>query len=554
MTTVRDEAPPASGGENKGLKGGALGLLSSIVIGVASTAPAYSLAATLGFVVAAVGLQAPVIMVLAFPPMLFIAIAYSELNKAVPDCGTTFTWATKAFGPKTGWMGGWGIIVADVIVMANLAQIAGQYGFLLFNADGLAESTFWVTVVGVLWIVVMTYICYRGIEISARMQYGLLSIEVLMLALFSAVALIRVYSNHAAAESLHPSLSWFNPFNITSFSTFSSAILLAVFIYWGWDTAVSVNEETKDPATTPGRAAVLSTVLLLATYAVVTVAAQAYAGTGEKGIGLGNPDNSGDVLSVLGNAVFGSGGIGTVLNHLLILMVLSSAAASTQTTILPTARTSLSMAAYRAIPEKFAKIHPRYLTPTWSTVAMGIASIAFYLAMTALSSNLLADTVASIGLLIAFYYGLTGFASVWFFRSVLLRSRRDLLMKGVLPLLGGVMLLAAFVKSSTDYAKPDFGNTSWQMPFSPHWALGGVFLTGIGGLVLGVILMVIYRYVAPPFFLGRTLGRETPVLVAEDSTVVGGLRLPDAEEPRIVVPEPVAHEIGDPPPEDQHEH
>src|SRR3954468_15239201 len=118
---------------DKGLKRGTVGLLSLIVIGTASTAPAYSLAATLGFVVIAVGVKAPSMMLLAFIPMYFIAVAYSELNKREPDCGTTFTWAARAFGPRTGWMGGWGIIAADIIVMANLAQIAGSYGFLLFR-------------------------------------------------------------------------------------------------------------------------------------------------------------------------------------------------------------------------------------------------------------------------------------------------------------------------------------------------------------------------------------------------------------------------------------
>ena len=118
-------------GSDKGLKGGALGLMSSVVIGVASTAPAYSLAATIGAVVLAVGLQSPAVMILAFLPMLCIAVAYQQLNRVDPDCGTTFTWATRAFGPHTGWMGGWAIVAADIIVMANLAQIAGQYGFLL---------------------------------------------------------------------------------------------------------------------------------------------------------------------------------------------------------------------------------------------------------------------------------------------------------------------------------------------------------------------------------------------------------------------------------------
>ena len=177
---VRGDAgtPTGSNGGNrvdgtavdKGLKRGTVGLVSSIVIGMASTAPAYSLAATLGFVVIAVGVKAPSMMLLAFVPMYFIAVAYSELNKREPDCGTTFTWAARAFGPRTGWMGGWGLIAADVIVMANLAQIAGSYGFLLFGLDSLAESTFWTTVAGVFWIVVMTWVCYIGLEVSARLQ------------------------------------------------------------------------------------------------------------------------------------------------------------------------------------------------------------------------------------------------------------------------------------------------------------------------------------------------------------------------------------------------
>src|SRR6476661_5281029 len=160
-----DAGPPTSstGGNrvdgtavDKGLKRGTVGLVSSIVIGMASTAPAYSLAATLGFIVIAVGVKAPAMILLAFVPMYFVAVAYAELNKREPDCGTTFTWAARAFGPRTGWMGGWGIIAADILVMANLAQIAGQYGFLLFGLDGLAASTFWTTFAGVLWIVVMT--------------------------------------------------------------------------------------------------------------------------------------------------------------------------------------------------------------------------------------------------------------------------------------------------------------------------------------------------------------------------------------------------------------
>src|SRR5580692_4300790 len=112
MTTIIEEPGAAreeGGGGGKGLKTGALGLLSNTVVAIASVAPAYSLAAALGFVVIAVGLQSPIIMLLAFFPMMFVAVGYSQLNKVMPDCGTTFTWGTKAFGPIVGWMGGWGI-------------------------------------------------------------------------------------------------------------------------------------------------------------------------------------------------------------------------------------------------------------------------------------------------------------------------------------------------------------------------------------------------------------------------------------------------------------
>ena len=144
---------------SKGLKEGALGFVSSVVVGVASTAPAYSLAATLGFVVIAInGLQAPIITILAFVPMLFVSYGYKELNSADPDCGTTFTWGARAFGPKTGWWGGWGIVAADILVMASLAQVAGQYVFLLFGANGIGQNATsgWVLLVGVAWIVAMT--------------------------------------------------------------------------------------------------------------------------------------------------------------------------------------------------------------------------------------------------------------------------------------------------------------------------------------------------------------------------------------------------------------
>ena len=508
-------------GQEKGLKTGALGLISSTVIATASVAPAYSLAATLGFVVVAVGLKSPLVAILAFVPMILTSIGYSELNKADPDCGTTFTWATRAFGPKTGWAGGWAIVAADVLVMASLAQVAGQYIFLLFNANGIGKNpaSGWVLLAGVLWIVFMTYICYRGIEVSANFQKALLSIEITMLLVLSVVALVRVGTGNHPAVSVHPSWSWLSPSGLP-FSAFASGLILMVFIYWGWDTALSVNEETKDPEKTPGRSAILSTLILVVTYGIAIFGAQSFAGIGGKGIGLANPDNSSDVLSVLGHAVFGAGTVGNVFYRLLLIMVLSSAAASTQTTILPTARTTLSMAVYKALPAAFAKIHAKHLTPTVSTVTMGGISIVLYAAMNYMSGgSVIADAVTSCGIFIATYYGLTGFTCAWYYRKNLRSSARNLWMQGILPALGGLILW--FLGGWSMYldwnltSPYEASYTSFTVP-GIHWQIGGVFVIVFLSWLLGLIFFIYLRIVHPAFFKKQTLTRATPTLVPDE--------------------------------------
>jgi len=353
----------------------------------------------------------------------------------------------------------------------------------------------------------------------------LLGIELTVLLIFAIVAFAKIGAGKAPAGHLTPSAEWFNPFHHLSFTSFMIGFTLMLFIYWGWDTAVSVNEETKDSTRTPGRAAVLSTLILLATYAIVIVASQSYAGIGTHGIGLGNPANSGDVLNSLGASVFGTSGIGSWMVKLLLLMVLTSAAASTQTTILPTARTTLSMAAYRSIPSTFGKVHKRFLTPTTSTVAMGVVSIALYVAMNYLSngSSVIGDSVSALGAMIAFYYGLTGFTCVWFYRKSLTESARSLWLRGILPLLGGLMLWFCMVWFIWyNWITPSNSYTTWTFP-GTHKVIGGVIILIVASVVLGVVLMLVYSAVQPDFFRGKTLNRDTPTRVPDDIGVPVGL-------------------------------
>jgi amino acid transporter len=415
--------------------------------------------------------------------MLCIASAYLYMNRTDPDCGTTFAWVTKAMGPWAGWLGGWAIIVADVVVMANLAQIAGLYSFTLFGWDSAANSTFAVTAVGVVWIIVMTAITTIGIELSARTQWYLLGAEVVTLVLFAIVALVRVYTGDALAGSEHPALSWFSPFAIDGgTAALTTGVLLAVFIYWGWDSAVSVNEETENPTEAPGRSAVVSTILLVGIYLLVATAAVAFAGTGT----LAGKD---DALSILGTSV-----LGNTFDSLLIIAVLTSAAASTQTTILPTARTTLSMARAKALPDALGHIHPRHMTPDVSTIVMGVLSIVWYVGLTLVSQNILLDSIAALGLMIAFYYGLTGVACALYYRRAVRGSLKGLLFAVVAPAVGGVILTWVLVKSIIDLSDPANSNSgSWL-------GLGPPLVIGIGFMLLGVVLMLAWSRGNPAFF------------------------------------------------------
>ncbi len=488
----------------KGLKTGAIGYASNLVIGIASTAPAYSIAATLGFVtaVAGMGFHAPAVMIVSFIPMLLIAAAYNYMNKADPDCGTSFTWVTRALGPHLGWLTGWTIVVADVVVMATLAYIAGVYTFTLFGLTAASNNILDVSIVAAIWIIAMTWICYVGIEISARAQTILLSIEIFTLSLFAVVALWKVYVT-GISGSVHLGLSWFSPFDLPGGTTaLVSGLLLGVFIYWGWDSGVCVNEESRDSANGPGKAAVMSTVLLVLIYVVVAAAAQAFQGPNF----LSN--NSNDVLGALGHSVLGS-----PLDKLLIITVLTSASASTQTTILPTARTTLSMARFGAIPKSFGRINPRYLTPDVSTIAMGVISLIWTLFIINLSTNVLGDAITGLGFQIAFYYGLTGFACTVYYRKEIFKSVRNFIMVGVAPLIGGLILAYIFVKAYITYKNPAETETG-----KAFLGFGVPVAIGVGLILLGVVVMVWANLVYPKFFKRRPEVADPGIL---EGTVIG---------------------------------
>lgn len=488
----------------KGLNNNALGVVGSTVIGLASTAPLYSLAATLGWVILAVGEQAPVAFLAAAIPMIFAAFAYQELNREMPDCGTTFVWGAKAFGPIVGWIGGWAVAVSAIMVLANVAEIAGLYFWYLLGNEDIANNRPLVVLTGCVFIALMTGVSAIGVQIGERLQMVMMVIQYVALALFGILAFIGALNGGSpSAVAFDP--EWFNPAAVTSWSGFIEAVLLCLFIYWGWDTCLALNEETRNPRRTPGQAALATIVILIVTYVGISVAVMMFAGFGDTGFGLTNEANLDDVFTVLRDALFGPWG------WFLILAMLVSGASSTQTTILPTARGTLSMAVYGALPARFAKVHPRFKTPAFSTTVMGIAAIAYYALMSVISENVLADSLTSMGLAVALYYSITAFACVWYFRKTLFDNARNFFMRGLLPLLGGIMLAYAFVQSAIDMIDVDYGYTVLL-------GIGGAFVIGVGALAFGFVLMGAWALNprSRGFFSGERLNKDTPVLVPEE--------------------------------------
>lgn len=483
----------------KGLRAGAVGVTAATVIGAASTAPAYSLASTLGPLGGTTGMLSPLVLAVAALPMLLIAVAFRELNKVEPDCGTSFAWVSRAFGPRLGWLAGWGVIVPCILVMANLAQVAAIYTFSTFGADNLASSRWAQAALGVAYLVVLTWLCYRGIRTTARMQAGLLVIEVGLLLALAAVALWRVATGDLPDGGPGFSADLLDVSSLTT-GTLTAGFMLAVFVYWGWDSAVAVNEESVEPHRNPGRAALLSLTLVIVGYAVVALAAFTFAGPQQLS------ESGDDVFSTLGPALLGgAGGI------LLSVAVLTSAVASAQTTILPTARALLAMGTYRALPDAFGKIHPRYKTPSVATIGMGAASITVYLVTILISENVLFDSVTATALTITFYYALTALACPWYFRQAM-TTTRDKVMRGVLPFLGGLIMAATLVRTCYDLAT---GEAESGRPLG----IGAPLWIAVGSLLVGIILMLIHQRRQPAFFTGKLAGPG-------DTTADGLARVP----------------------------
>lgn len=485
----------------KGLGAGTVGFWGATAIGISCVAPTYGLTAALGPTVAEVGRQVPMLIVLGFLPMLLVAFGYRELNRAIPDSGTSFTWVTRAFGPWVGWMAGWGLCAATILVLSSMAGVAVDFFYLLLSQfSGHPAIAQWsrdpvVNVATCLaFMLGSTLVAYRDMQTNQAVQYIFVAFQLLVLVLFAGAAFWWIA--HGLAYDPTPiGLSWLNPLAIPSLETFVAGLSLSVFLFWGWDVTLTMNEETRGSRQTPGRAAAATVLIMLLVYLPTAIASVAFAGIGTGRYGLGNPDNQGNVFFALAPPVLGPAGF------LMSLAVLASSGASIQSTIVGPARTLLAMGHYGALPPAFARVSPRFLTPVYSTVVASLVASLFYAVMRVASENVLRDTISTLGMMICFYYGLTAVASSWYFRRQAFSSVRNFFFQFFCPLLGGLIMAALFVITLIDSMAPSYGSGSNIM------GVGMVFVLGVGVLGSGALVMLYQSIRRPAFFRGETLAR-----------------------------------------------
>jgi amino acid transporter len=442
------------------LKANVLSLGDAIVLGLASSAPAQTMAVALPALVAASGYAGLLPLACAFVPMLGIALAYQRLNRWEQSAGATYTWVSKALHPYLGFVAGWMILMYYTLGTTSMTVPAGTYTLQLI-APGVANNKLAAVAVGSVWNVVVTFLLLAGIEIAARFQRALAVFEYLVLFFFAVLGIRALISGHAAAR-VTP--AWFSVSGAGGGKGFSAGILIAVFMYSGWDAAIYVNEETKDKAANPGRAAVSSVVILLFVYGLITFAYQGVLNRSTL------QSSAGNALAVIADRLLPGPS-----SLLLSLVVLLGTVACLQVAILSSSRLGFAMAEDRVMPSFFRIVHPRTGSPWGVTLFMGGVNLVFLL-LTAFESGgtreLLSNIASALGIIASLFYALTAIAAVWQCRAVLLRNVGNFVFGGLWPALGAVALLIIVVEAvltravSTTVLWAGLGATAVALPIA----------------------------------------------------------------------------------------
>jgi amino acid transporter len=487
----------------KGLKKGSVSKSAAITIGLAATAPAYSLTGALGYGASESGYQLPIVFLLSVIPMFFVALSYKHLTTSAPDSGTVFTWGTKAIGPRAGWLGGWALLLASVLAGVAATQIIVEAIAVIF---GLKEISAWLHFgIATLYIFITTYLTALGAEESSRTTLILTIIQYGGLITLAVILFMRVMQGDAVATAEPFSLQWLNPFAISSFNAFLNGFLVALFIFWGFDASLAMSEETDGSAEQAGRNGLIAMAITIATYVIFSTTALAYAGIDEQDESsltfIGNVDS---IITVLATDLIGAKG---ALFAALIIIISSFSA--TISTIMPAARVALAMAAYRAIPHRFSSVNETTKTPKFATWTIGLMTLIIYSTLNLISESIVKDTIQSVSIAVCTYYSVAALSCALYFHRTAFNHWHTALSQVILPTIAAVILVAVSIVQAWNMMDPEYGSSGSIA------GVGAVFLIGVVTLLIGVPLMILWNMREPKFFRGETLPLERAHMVPD---------------------------------------
>jgi amino acid transporter len=494
----------AEGLVDKGLRRGSVSIVAAVAIGLAATAPAYSLTGALGYGALESGYQLPIVFVLSVVPMFFVALAYKHMTTVARDAGTVFTWGSMAIGPRTGWFGGWGLFLSSTLAGVGAAEVMVNS---VVTVAGLEEPPLLLrTGIATVFILLTTWLVSRGAEESSRTTLVLTVIQYGGLILFAALMLAAVLAGNGAETAEPFSLQWLNPMAIDGWGAMFGGFLVALFIFWGFDASLAMSEESEGDAAQAGRTGVAAMMIILGTYVLFTIAALAFAGIDEGDpLSLTHEDNIDDVFLVMASESIGEWG--AVVAALIVGL---SAFSATMSTVMPTARGLLAMATYKALPNRFANVDEATRSPKFATWFMGLLTLAIYLALSLTSDAIVQDSVYSVGISICAYYIVAALASVFYFHRTAFTSVRTALGQVVLPLVAAGILLYVVVVEARNMMDPEYGSgSSFQ-------GIGMVFIVGVIGMLICVPLIALWNLRAPSFFRGETLRKQRAHWVVDE--------------------------------------
>ncbi len=431
-------------------------------MGIAGTAPAFSVAATTATIMAAVGVLSVASIFYCGLVMFGIMLAFVHLSKIAPNAGAAYAWVGDVFGKGLGFFAGWGLLVASVFFMVS-ATMPAATSTLKVIAPDVSKDPRWVAITSALWLTIVTIVVTRGIKHASYTQVTLTVIEtgVIFALIFAA------FIQYGGKPAHPPSWTWISPTSFTP-QLFAKGALIALFFYWGWDVTMNLTEETKEATeegtlSPAGKGAFWAVVNLILFFCIMMIVVLIVLTDDEI------QDAGTDVLLAVASKLFRP-----PWNYLAVVATLLSTIGTIETQLLQFSRSMFAMARDDMLHPRYAKIHPEWQTPWVATLVIWFLGMLLLLASAFGESvqQVLDRSINAIDFQICFYMSLAGFACAWHYRK---KMKQDLLSGCYYVLFP--FFSALFMVCIAIYCIPSFDVYTDIM--------------GIGGLLLGFI----------PFFL-----------------------------------------------------